>query len=93
MKVTPDIISHEFIGTNALVAQSQHQGYVGLHGRVVGETRNTLTLLSDGHAKNIVKEFSVFEFTFDDGTAVDIDGKLLVGRPEDRLKKCVKRLW
>lgn len=93
MKVTPDIIRYEFIGTRALVAQSPHENYVGLSGKVVGETRNTFTLLSEGQAKSVVKEFSVFNFTFDDGTVVDIDGKLLVGRPEDRLKKCVKRLW
>ena len=93
MKVTPDIIRYEFIGTQALVAQSPHPDYVGLRGRVIGETRNTFTLLDQGQAKQIVKEFSVFNFTFNDGTVVDVDGKLLVGRPEDRLKKSIKRLW
>ena len=93
MKVTPDIIRYEFIGTQAQVAKSLHENYVGLSGRVIGETRNTLTLLDQGQARSIIKEFSVFNFTFDDGTVVDIDGKLLVGRPEDRLKKTVKRLW
>ena len=93
MKVTPDIIRHEFIGTQALVTQSLHPGYIGLRGRVIGESRNTFTLLDQGKAKQIVKEFSVFNFSIDDGTVVDIDGKLLVGRPEDRLKKSIKRLW
>ncbi len=93
MKVSPDIIRYEFIGTQALVAKSLHQDYVGLSGRVIGETRNTFTLLDQGQAKSIIKEFSVFNFTFDDGTVVDVDGKLLVGRPEDRIKKTVKRLW
>jgi len=93
MKVTPDIIRHEFVGTQAKVAQSLHRDYLGLSGRVVGETRNTFTLLDAGKAKNVLKEFSVFNFTFDDGTVVDVDGKLLVGRPEDRLKKSIKRLW
>jgi ribonuclease P protein subunit POP4 len=41
----------------------------------------------------IVKDSSIFHFKFSDGTVVEIDGKLLVGRPEDRLKKHVKRLW
>jgi ribonuclease P protein subunit POP4 len=40
-----------------------------------------------------VKDSSVFHFKFPDGTVVEIDGKLLVGRPEDRLKKRVRRLW
>ena len=93
MKVTPDIIRYEFIGTQAQVAKSLHEDYNGLSGRVIGETRNTFTLFDAGKARSVIKEFSVFNFTFDDGTVVDIDGKLLVGRPEDRLKKSVKRLW
>ncbi len=93
MKVTPDIIRYEFIGTEGKVVQSPHQDYVGLGGRVVGETKNTFTFLQEGQAKSIIKEFSVFNFKFDDGTVVDIDGKLLVGRSEDRLKKSIKRLW
>jgi ribonuclease P protein subunit POP4 len=93
MKVTPDIIRYEFIGAEGKVAKSLHENYVGLNGRVIGETKNTFTFLQEGQAKNIIKEFSVFNFTFDDGTVVDIDGKLLVGRSEDRLKKSIKRLW
>ena len=73
--------------------RSPHEDYVGLGGRVIGETKNTFTFLQEGQAKSIIKEFSVFNFTFDDGTVVDIDGKLLVGRSEDRLKKSIKRLW
>jgi ribonuclease P protein subunit POP4 len=93
MKVTPDIIRYEFIGIEAKVAQSLHRDYIGCAGKVIGETKNTFTLLQAGQPKNIIKEFSVFNFTFDDGTVVDIDGKLLVGRSEDRLKKTIKRLW
>jgi ribonuclease P protein subunit POP4 len=93
MKVTPDIIRHEFIGTQAKIAKSVHAGYIGLAGPVIGETKNTLTLLHQGQPKNVIKNLSVFDFTFGDGTVVEIDGTLLVGRPEDRLKKSVKRLW
>jgi len=93
MKVTPDIIRYEFIGAEGKVVRSLHACYVGLGGKVVGETKNTFTFLKKGQAKNVIKEFSVFNFTFDDGTVVDIDGKLLVGRSEDRLKKSIKRLW
>ncbi len=93
MKITPDIIRYEFIGTAAQVAQSNHAGYLGLSGRVIGETKNTFTLKDEGTAKSIIKEAAVFDFTFNDGTIVEIDGKLLVGRPEDRLKKSIKRLW
>jgi ribonuclease P protein subunit POP4 len=93
MKITPDIVRYEFIGTNAVVAQSLHRDYVGLGGQVIGESKNTFTFRSEGKAKSVLKEAAVFDFTFNDGTIVEIDGKLLVGRSEDRLKKNIKRLW
>ena len=93
MNVTSDIIRYEFIGTQAEVSQSPHRDYIGVNGKVVGETKNTFTLQSSGKAKNVLKEQAVFNFKFEDGTVVEIDGKLLVGRSEDRIKKTVKRLW
>lgn len=93
MKVTPDIIRGEFIGTEAKVSKSTHPGYVGLSGKIIDETRNTFTILHEGKRKKIIKNSAVFHFKFSDGTIVEIDGKLLLGRPEDRLKKRVKRLW
>ena len=93
MKITTDIIRYEFIGTQAKIAQSAHAGYLGLAGPVVAETKNTLTLIHQGQPKSIIKNLAVFDFKFGDGTTVEIDGVLLVGRSEDRLKKGVKRLW
>jgi ribonuclease P protein subunit POP4 len=93
MKVTPDIIREEFVGTTSIVASSPQSGYVGIRGEVVGETRNTFTIQQQGTAKRVVKDQAVFQFQFSDGTVVEIDGKLLMGKPEDRLKKQVKRLW
>jgi ribonuclease P protein subunit POP4 len=93
MKVTPDIIRGEFIGTEGKITKSQHSGYVGISGEVINETKNTFTILHAGKAKSVIKDSAVFHFKFSDGTIVEIDGKLLVGRSEDRLKKSVKRLW
>lgn len=93
MKVTPDIIRCEFIGTQAEVAKSKHRDYAGVSGKIMDETRNTFTILSNGIRKAIVKESAVFHFTFPDRTVVEINGRLLVGRPEDRLKKHIRRLW
>ncbi len=93
MKLTPDVIRSEFIGTEGKIAKSPHADYLGIHGKVINETKNTLTIMHDGKAKSIIKNSAVFNFKFSDGTIVQIDGKLLIGRPEDRLKKIVKRLW
>ena len=93
MKITPEIINHEFIGVEGKVAKSPHKDYVGVGGRIIGETRNTFTFLSADQRLSVIKESAIFDFNFEDGTIVQIDGKLLVGRTEDRLKKSVKRLW
>ena len=93
MKVTPDIIRDELIGTEAKVAKSRHSGYIGISGRIIDETRNTLMIMHEGKRKAVVKESAVFHFRFFDGTVVEIDGKLLVGRTQDRLKKRIRRLW
>jgi ribonuclease P protein subunit POP4 len=93
MKVTPDIIRHEFIGAKAKIAESPHSNYIGISGEVINETKNMFILLHKGKAKSVTKNSTVFNFNFSDGTIVKIDGRLLVGRPEDRLKKTIKRLW
>ena len=93
MKVTPEIIRYEFIGNEAKVAKSTDPGLSGRSGRIIDETKNTFTLLHEGKRKTIAKNSSVFHFKFPDGTIVEIDGKILTGRPEDRLKKHVRRLW
>lgn len=93
MKITPDIVRCEFIGLEAKVARSRHSGYLGLSGKVVDETRQTFALLHQKERKIVPKGSAIFHFRFSDGTTVEIDGKLLAGRPEDRLKKHIRRLW
>jgi ribonuclease P protein subunit POP4 len=93
MNITPDIVCCELIGTDVRVAKSSHEGNVGICGKVIGETRNTFAILQDGKRKIVAKGSSVFHFEFPDRTIVEINGRLLAGRPEDRLKKNIRRLW
>jgi ribonuclease P protein subunit POP4 len=93
MNLTPSIVQHEFIGLEAKVVKSSNPQIVGISGKVVDETRNTLTILHSDKRKFIVKDTAVFEFVLPDGTVVEIDGKVIMGRPEDRIKKRPRRLW
>lgn len=93
MRVTPDIIRCEFMGTEAKVTRSRHQDYAGIRGRVVDETRNTFTIQNGEARRTVLKESAILHFAFSDGTIVEINGRLLVGKPEDRLKKHIRRLW
>jgi ribonuclease P protein subunit POP4 len=93
MNVTPSIVQHEFIGLETKVIKSSNPHVVGITGRVVDETRNTLTILHNGERKVVIKDTAVFDFVMPDGTVVELDGKVIMGRPEDRIKKRPRRLW
>lgn len=93
MNITPGFIQGEFIGLDAKIAKSSNSSIVKVTGKIVDETQNTFVILQSGKEKIIAKNTSVFHFTLEDGTVIEIDGKLLVGRPEDRVKKRIRRLW
>lgn len=93
MKITPNIVQSEFIGLTAKIAKNSNPSIVKLRGKVVDETRNTFVILHEGKQKTVPKDTSVFHFVMQDGTVVEIDGRLLLGRPEDRVKKRIRRLW
>ncbi|MDO8480641.1 MAG: ribonuclease P protein subunit [Nanoarchaeota archaeon] len=60
----------------------------GKKGRVVDETRNLLVIEDDGKETRWVKKDHTFRFP-EKNTAVE--GRLLVGKPEERIKKSVKQ--
>jgi len=93
VKVSPDILQSELIGLRAKVAKSLHADYLGIKGKVIDETRKTLVILHGNERKTVTKNVAVFHFTMPNGTIVEIDGKAIVGRPEDRVKKQVRRRW
>ena len=93
MNITPNIVQHEFIGLETAVVNSSNSAMVGISGRVVNETRNTFTIKQDNKMKVIAKDTSIFDFILTDGTIVEIEGKVIMGRPESRLKKRPRRLW
>jgi len=92
MRVTPrNLVKHELIGLLVRVVESRHRGFVGISGVVVDETASTLRIASrDGRRRTVPKAVCTFEFTLPDGTIVRVDGGLILGRPEERIKKKLK---
>ena len=93
MNVSPSIVQDEFIGLTANVVKCSNPSVVGLMGQVIDETRNTFTLSCNSERKVVIKDTAVFDFALSNGTVVEIDGKVIMGRPEDRLKKRIRRAW
>jgi ribonuclease P protein subunit POP4 len=89
MPITPhNLVRHELISLAVKIAKSTDPTQKGLKGKVIDETYNTLKIeTKDGKEKVIPKENCIFIFTLPDKTKVQVDGKLLISRPEDRIKK------
>ena len=82
-----DIVRDELIGLKMKVAGSKNNYAKGIEGKVIDETRNTLVVLTnDGSRKTLLKDQSLFQFNVNN-KIIQVEGKLLVGRPEDRIKK------
>jgi ribonuclease P protein subunit POP4 len=89
---TPENITrHELIGLEAEVLKDSNPYNVNTRGTIIDETMNTL-VIDDGGAKRIAKKNAVFKFNLK-GKSVKVEGWALASRPEDRVKKKIKRRW
>ncbi|MEM1676604.1 MAG: ribonuclease P protein subunit [Nitrososphaerota archaeon] len=85
-----NILKHELLGLR-VKARNMRNGTVH-EGEVVGETMKTLKILKDnGRIVTLPKDIYSFEFTLPNNEKVLVEGGVLIGRPEDRLKKKVRR--
>ena len=83
---TSEIVRHELISLNVQVVKSKNKNLVGLKGKIVDETRNMFVIKTKDGTKKLVKDQSSFVFSFK-GKKIEVEGKILVGRPEQRIKK------
>ncbi|MET1159405.1 MAG: ribonuclease P protein subunit [Thermoprotei archaeon] len=87
-----NIYYHELIGLGVEVLEYPDPSIAGLSGRVVDETMKTLLIESPGRGfVRVLKEHGVFRFKTPYGLSFTVIGTRIVGRPEDRLKRIVRR--
>ncbi len=88
-----NLIYHELIGLNVEIIDSSAESLIGIKGKVIDETKKTLMIeTSDKNEKLVAKDVSIFQFEVPDGTYLEVDGKILLSRPEDRIKKRYKKI-
>jgi ribonuclease P protein subunit POP4 len=91
--ITPqNVFRHEFIGLTVEVTDSTNEGLIGLHGIIIDETRNTIKIDTGKDEKIIPKDSVTLLFTLPEGEKVSIDGKVILARPEDRIKKKFRKI-
>ena len=89
-----NLYMRELIGSSMRVLDHTDGGLVGRGGLLVDETRNTFSFLEGERMITLPKKGSRLEIQVDlrEGlTPVSLDGDLLMFRPEDRIKRNLKR--
>jgi len=81
-----DIIRYELIGLKAEIIDSKNKDNIGIKGQIIDETKHTLVIEHKGAKKRLFKENIILKIKINNQTTT-IDGKLLSGRPKERLKK------
>ncbi len=85
-----NVIRHELIGLWAEVLKSSNKSSVGISGKVVDETKNTLVIKQGEAEKRIQKMGSEFMFMLE-GKNVKVSGNAIAARPEERIKSRIKK--
>lgn len=77
----------ELIGTEVEVVESSNPSLRGLAGRVVDESMKTLLVEPSPGARvrRVPKAGCRFRFRWEGGRTAEIEGRELVGRPEERV--------
>ena len=81
-------VKAELIGLTIEITNSKNKSLIGLKGKIIDETKNMLTIEKNNIIKRIIKNQSTLYFP---KQKIKINGKFLIGRPEDRLKKLKKK--
>jgi ribonuclease P protein subunit POP4 len=82
-----NVIRHELIGLDVLVAGAANPFQRDVSGRIIDETRNLVAIQTKAGIKKIPKSGSTFRLSLPDNTLVEINGSALILAPEKRLRR------
>ncbi|MBT6044950.1 ribonuclease P protein subunit, partial [Candidatus Woesearchaeota archaeon] len=84
-----DIPRLELIGKELEVIDADNPTLIGIKGKVIDETKNMLIIETNNETKKLVKKQVTIK-TKIEGKTITIEGEVLQGRPEERLKKKIR---
>ena len=94
MDISPrNLLNHELIGLEAEIVRSSDPGLVSRSGKILDETREIILLSTTEGTVMLPKRNCTFDMHLPNGDVVRVDGQLLEGAPEERLKKRHSRRW
>ena len=90
MITSRNITAHEWIGLKVKIAKSTDPTLQGLEGIVRDETMNTFSIETNGKLLQVQKQKTTFRAELPT-KKVEVEGSLLQFRPEDRVKKGLRK--
>jgi len=84
MITTENIACHELIGLETSVMGSTNLQIIGLHGKIVDETKSMFVIETQTGMKHVPKENSIWEFNLNGSLSV-VNGKSITKRSYERI--------
>ena len=88
-----NIMRHELIGLECTVSKCSDVKKTGISGKIIDETQKTLRIETGKKEFIVAKKDCMFDIHLPQGDVVEVDGKILYGRPEERIKKKFAKTW
>lgn len=82
MQKRPKPVRSAIIGETIQVTRANNKSLIGIHGKAIDETKNTITVMTDKGNKKLVKENITIKINDE-----EIIGEKLSGRIEARIKQ------
>jgi ribonuclease P protein subunit POP4 len=84
MITAENITRHELIGLETFIAKSTNSQMVGLHGKIIDETKSMFAIKTATGVKTIPKQNSMWQFNLD-GNFTLVDGNAIAKRSFERM--------
>ncbi|UCD04256.1 MAG: ribonuclease P protein subunit [Candidatus Woesearchaeota archaeon] len=86
MRTPRNIVRHELIGLPVKLVKANNPNNLKIKGNIVDETKKTLIIDQEGVLKRVFKDQVTLQLDLLK-QKVEINGKIIVGRPWERLNK------
>lgn len=87
MITAENITRHELIGLCITIEKSSNRTEIGISGKIIDETKNTILIHSDDNSiKRIQKQGRTFKITLPDKSHAILDGNTIASNPIRRVK-------
>ncbi len=84
MITAENITRHELIGLETSIVKSSNSQMVGLHGKIIDETKSMFAIETAMGIKTIPKQNSIWQFNLD-GMSTLVDGNMIAKRSFERM--------